>query len=164
MARISSSRVHSLDRLPQPFRSGSAAGCYGVTCAGIMLAGASLFAGGCGSRVTPSTYPVSGVVTFDGVPIEKGDIIFRPTDGKGGADAGVIAAGGFSFRSKPGTKTVEIAAPRQVPGKTTTGIDGKPIPVDEQYIPARYNEKSTLSVEVQKSGRNEFRFELKASD
>ena len=149
MARISSSRVHSLDRLPQPFRSGSAAGCYGVTCAGIMLAGASLF---------------SGVVTFDGVPIEKGDIIFRPTDGKGGADAGVIAAGGFSFRSKPGTKTVEIAAPRQVPGKTTTGIDGKPIPVDEQYIPARYNEKSTLSVEVQKSGRNEFRFELKASD
>jgi hypothetical protein len=162
MAGISTFQGHFLDCSPQPFRTGSAAGCSGVTWAGIMLAGASLFAGGCGSRV--GTYPVSGVVTFDGVPIEKGDIIFRHTDGKAGADAGVIAAGRFSFRSKPGTMTVQIAAPRQVPGKTTTGFDGKQIPVYEQYIPARYNEKSTLSAEVQKSVGNEFRFELKASD
>ena len=164
MARIPTSLGHSLDRLPQPLSSGSPAGCYGVTWAGLMLAGASLFACGCGSRVAPSTYPVSGVVTFDGVPIEKGDIIFRPTDGKVGADAGVITAGKFSFRSKPGTKAVQIAAPREVPGTTTTGIDGKPTPVYEQYIPARYNEKSTLSAEVQKSGGNDFRFELTSAN
>ena len=129
-----------------------------------MLAGATVFAGGCGSRTAPDTYQVSGVVTFDGVPIEKGDIIFRPTDGKVGADAGVITAGKFFFRSKPGTKTVQIAAPREVPGTTTTGLDGKPTPVYEQYIPARYNEKSTLSAEVQKSGGNDFRFELTSAN
>ncbi len=101
-------------------------------------------------------YAVSGKVTLDGEPIPKGHVTFAPVDASLAQDAGPIENGSFSFRASAGEKKVEIFADRPV---------GKPDPVmnvqaRQQYIPARYNEKTELTADVEPGGNNEFVFEL----
>jgi hypothetical protein len=119
---------------------------------------------GCGGGDTgPTTYPVSGKVTVDGEPLAEGNIIFRDAAGKATSGAGMIEQGAFTFETVPGKKAVVITANREIPGKTVAGgAPGEPaVPAVEQYLPAEYNEKTTLEAEVTESGPNEFTFELK---
>jgi hypothetical protein len=51
-----------------------------------------VLAGGCFSS---STGTVSGSVTFNGKPLEKGEIIFSPTGAKGGSAGGQVVAGNY---------------------------------------------------------------------
>src|SRR5690606_23163415 len=53
-----------------------------MTRASILFACLSLGLVGCGAGADgPPMYAVSGLVTFDGQPVEKGRILFRQTDG-----------------------------------------------------------------------------------
>ncbi|WP_298860489.1 hypothetical protein [uncultured Gimesia sp.] len=120
---------------------------------------------GCGgANDGPATFPVSGKVTWDGKPVVEGNIIFRDAEEKTASAAGKIEDGEFSFRAIAGKKTVVITATREVPGKTAVGgaPDEPAVPAIEQYIPADYNEKSTLEAVVSDSGSNEFEFDLKS--
>lgn len=119
---------------------------------------------GCGPG-GPPTYPVTGMVTFEGKPIPDGQIIFFPTEEGLTPDAGPIKDGKFSFVAREGEKRVQIEATREVPGKTIpqppplTGT----IPVTEMYIPEVYNSKSKLRVTVTDSAPdNQFDFDLTA--
>jgi hypothetical protein len=118
------------------------------------LLGAVLPAG-CGPS-GPRTYPVSGAVLFDGKPLPEGHIIFHAAGGDMGADAGMIKNGKYSFRAKAGKKKVAIIASKEIPEKRSP-IMG---PYMENYIPARYNNQTTLTAEVRESGGNEFDFRL----
>jgi hypothetical protein len=120
----------------------------------LALLGPALLAG-C-SPSGPPTYPVSGTVLFDGKPLPRGDIIFHAARGDLGADAGKIKDGKYSFRAKAGKKKVAILASKAVPGKRDP-IMG---PLIENYIPARYNDETTLTTEVRESGENQFDFQL----
>lgn len=117
---------------------------------------------GCnGGSDAPPTFPVSGTVTFDGAPVESGDIHFE-SDVKGEApDSGSIVNGKYSLKAKEGKKKVKITASRAVPGKTTKGAMGEDIVVKEDYIPAKYNTNSELAETVE-AVPNSFDFELKS--
>jgi hypothetical protein len=78
------------------------------TIAAGMLA-ALAFVAGCGE----SSSTISGTVTFNGTPVKKGTISFRPT-GPGQVFASEIKDGAYSApNAKPGQRTVEIRGLRE---------------------------------------------------
>ncbi len=111
---------------------------------------------GCGSG-GPQEYRVTGTVTFDGQPVEKGEIRFVPTGTQGPAYGGAIENGKFECKATEGQKRVEITATREAP---TPAADGLPDYVS--YIPAEYNTQSTLTAEVKPGGDNTLTFDLKS--
>ncbi|NLF73736.1 MAG: hypothetical protein GX575_32275 [Candidatus Anammoximicrobium sp.] len=117
-----------------------------------------LILSGCGGG-GPAEYSVTGTVTFDGQPVEKGEIRFLPAEPGGAAYAGAIVNGTFECKVTEGAKRVEISATREDP---TPAPDGLPNYVS--YIPAVYNTESTLKAEVKSSDGNTFTFDLKSQD
>jgi hypothetical protein len=107
---------------------------------------------GCGSG---GAVPVSGTVTFNGSPVEDGEILLLDPELKNGPDAGKIIKGKFSFKARAGKKRVEIRASREVPSKASTM--GK---VYEDYIPPEFNAQSTLTTEVRPGETNHWEFKL----
>jgi hypothetical protein len=108
---------------------------------------------GCGGD---GKIPVSGTVSWNGTPVEKGHIVFTPVDPAVTPEGSSIADGKFAFRATAGEKKVEIFADRPV---------GEPDPVMKlqryaPYIPTRFNEKTELSVNVEAGGDNVFPFDL----
>jgi len=127
---------------------------------------------GCGGSSGPERASVSGQVTFDGKPIEKGSIAFIPDGTTVGPTAGAIIENGrYKTQSGGGpvlgSHRVEIVAHR--PGKQVevAGIGGAgagpsaagAVQQTEMYIPDQYNTKSTLTVTI-KSGGNAQDFKL----
>ncbi len=112
---------------------------------------------GCGPG-GPRFFDVQGHVTFEGDDVATGDIVFTPQDPRIAPEAGKIRNGRFTARLREGTHRVEI---------TALAIDGKtPIlmgsPLAENFIPARYNERSELTAEVSERGNHDFKFQLHA--
>lgn len=117
---------------------------------------------GCSSAPSgPKTYPVSGTVTFAGLPVEQGKILFRHLAGDERGYSAEIVAGAYEAEVEAGPMRVEITASRVVPGKFTEVNPGEKDPVYEMYIPKQYNAKSVLEIEVAPE-KNEHSFELKA--
>ena len=111
---------------------------------------------GCGSQ-GPKTYEVGGTVTWQDVLIARGDIIFEPVDGSIIPSAGKIVDGKYRMRVTAGWQRVQIHASREVPGKIDPVMHS---PVREDFIPERYNAKTTLKVEVREGGDNHWDFRL----
>ena len=121
---------------------------------GLMCLVPALLAG-CGSSEFETA---TGTVTFDGQPVPEGDIIFQPADPKYGPDAGKIIDGKFTLSVRPGSRKVVIRAVRLVPGKKgPMGEDAH-----EDYIPAQYNDDTTLTADVKSGSKNDFPFPLKS--
>ena len=121
-----------------------------------LLVGALLcVSAGCGGK-GPSTYPVTGTVTFNGTPLDQGQIVLMSADGHSTPTGGAIVDGKFALQSTPGEKTVEITATREAgPVNPTMGQAAR-----EQYIPQKYNVESTLKATVVPAGANAFDFPL----
>jgi hypothetical protein len=108
---------------------------------------------------------VSGTVTLDGQPLEKGMIQFIPAVGRGETQAGApIERGSYSIPKRegpvPGRYMVVITA--SAGGDAAPGsAPGKAVAVPKELIPAEYNTKSTLSFEVKKGEENRGEFQLK---
>lgn len=119
---------------------------------------------GCGGDDPLRRYSVSGTATFDGQPLPEGDIVFLPTDGKARPEGGAIKNGAFTVDMVPGKKRVEIRASRENPGKLIDSMlePGKKVPAREDYIPAKYNDKSELTADVT-SSTPPLKFELKSN-
>lgn len=140
-----------------------------------------LLAGGC-SDGKPRRYEISGSVRFQGQPLDQGSIQFNPQLSGGYSHAGAtdspklspsgapIRKGRFvvpkSHGLAPGTYTVVISS-----GERGTDIrkemdpeqaGGEPYPIARERIPAEYNAKSTLKIEVKDGGPFTFDFDLKA--
>ena len=127
-----------------------------------LLAGSVVILAGCGQG-GPQTFDVSGTVTFDGAPVEQGEIVFRDPAGQEKGYGGIITDGKFSFESSPGKKRVEITAMRVVPGEFDTMNPGEKTPKMEPYIPEKYNGASELTAEVSSSSKT-FNFPLTSGD
>ena len=97
---------------------------------------------------------VSGKVTFDGEPVKMGQVSFEP-QGQGRMGIAQIVDGAYQMPPQqgptPGKYTVRITADRPT-GKTAQApptATGRPAGESyEQYIPAKYNERSELTVEI----------------
>jgi hypothetical protein len=130
---------------------------------------------GCGGGDTgPPRTRVSGQVTFDSKPVEKGTIEFTPIDGTAGDPAqGAIEAGKYDLPAATGPAVkgrykVSISALRPAAGKPLMNpfeAVGVPAPKSLQqmqnYIPAKYNVQSTLTATISEdSSKNHFDFAL----
>lgn len=117
---------------------------------------------GCGSAPGIERAPVSGVVTFDGKPIEKGMIVLIPTGGTKGPSTGAeIKDGAFQIPVAsgpvPGPYMVEVTASRVVGRIEVQGVAGVQGGLSgagtadrlEMYIPAKYNTQTTLKYTVE---------------
>jgi hypothetical protein len=107
---------------------------------------------GCGGS---NLATVQGNVTFDGKPVEQGLIVFEPADGAGPVAGGTIQNGKYRLASEggvvPGKMIVRISAVRATGRKVEAGPPappGKMVDEVSPYIPAIYNEKSTLTIQV----------------
>lgn len=130
----------------------------------------SLLLAGCGGSDGPPTFRVSGKVTLDGQPVNKGQITFKDAAGQTKSMAAEVQNGAYSFLCTAGQKKIEITSLRKVEGKQHKfgGNPGDPIgpnnsaDIYEEAIPAVYNTQTTLEQEVKSSGSNQFNFDLKS--
>ncbi len=121
---------------------------------------------GCGSGLVN----VKGTVTLDDQPVDNGVIVFEPVDRAGPTDGGKLEQGKYRLTGEasvmPGKKIVRITAMRKTGRKHDASMPGsaRRVWVDEleQYIPAVYNDDSTLTCEVVAGKANEHNFELKS--
>jgi hypothetical protein len=136
----------------------------GARLAALIVAAALAALPGCGDTGPRSS--VKGRVTYDGVPVDEGSIAFVPADsGEGRVRAtGAIEDGSYEFDShhgpNPGKYRVEIywwkKTGRQIPSPSGKAFKDE----IEQPVPARYNEQTELTIDVQ-PGRNTCDFDLK---
>ncbi len=120
---------------------------------------------GCGGGLAA----VSGRITFDGQPVEDGEVRLVPTStgaGAGQVTGAAIVQGRYDIPGDkgalPGTYRVEIRAQKKT-GKKLPSIPpatpGTMYDETMQFIPAKYNDQSTLTVDLA-SGNNAKDFEL----
>jgi hypothetical protein len=141
---------------------------------GVVIALAVLpLAAGCGGRASgPSRAAAHGEVRVDDVPLKAGVIRFVP-QAKGPVALTTIKDGRFALSAANGpvlgTNSIEIvAAPAANPLAGATDIRAawtnyaktKQGPPVDTAVPAKYNQRSTLSVEVSAKGPNTFDFQL----
>jgi hypothetical protein len=116
--------------------------------------------GGGGDDLLSKRGSVQGIVTFDGEPVEEGQILFTPTGKEGSVAGSAITDGEYSIPREQGPvagpHSVAITASRKT-GKQIKAMQPAPpgtmIDVKEEYIPAKYNYTTTLSAEI-KAGEN----------
>jgi hypothetical protein len=116
---------------------------------------------GC-APAAPKIAKVTGTVKFDGAPLAKGDIVFASATGGAPAMA-AVANGKFELEAAVGKYRVEVRAMRasKTAPKNTGGPGSENASRDENYIPDRYNDNTTLSAEVLATGSNSIDFDLK---
>jgi hypothetical protein len=122
------------------------------------ILGLPLFAG-CGRD---KLLEISGAVTYEGQPVQKGTIAFLSPEDKGPTAATVIVAGKYSVKVPPGPRIVRIEG-FKVLGQQLLHPNNPSSPkvdVLEPIIPAEYNEKSKLKAEISGNARV-FDFHLK---
>ena len=114
---------------------------------------------GCGPS-GPKLYPVSGTVTFQGKPLDKGFIQFSPKEGSDGTLAGAeIKEGKYSIAKKtgvtPGSYVVRVSS-AVTDAPIDTGAPGEAPPPVADKIPAAFNTESTLTFEAKAQENNVF--------
>lgn len=116
------------------------------------------FMTGCGS----DDVVAKGTVTFDGTPIEMGTITFMPEGGNGPTVGGPITNGKYSVTMTPAKYRVQIIGTKIVgtiiapEGEVDAGQERE---ITEQYVPEKYNRKTTLAADLAKSDKS-LNFEL----
>jgi hypothetical protein len=111
---------------------------------------------GCAKENAPARYPVSGTVTLDKKPLEKGMIFFQVI-ATGEMDAMPVENGAFSGRTGEGERRVEVVSEVSRGEKDFGGMKGE---FRENIIPAKYNVDTTLKATVTAAGPNTFTFDL----
>jgi hypothetical protein len=108
---------------------------------------------------------ISGTVTLDGKPLDHGDITLNPIEA-GPSAGGTITDGVFTIARFAGPSAgkyrVMIMAIRPT-GRRVRDADGPPgstVAELANVIPARYNTRTELEVDVKREGPNQYTFEL----
>ncbi len=129
----------------------------------VTLASTLSFAVGCRDSGPPRA-AVQGNVSWNGAPVDAGTISFIPDAGP--AATAEIVAGKYALAKEEGaifaTHTVQIFGIKNL-GSVEAGPPHPPgtmIDATEQYIPAKFNNATTLTVEI-KDGDNQHDFDLK---
>jgi len=131
------------------------------------LCGALSVSVGCGSN-SGGRVAVSGNVTYDGESLKAGQVVFEP-QGPGRMAIGQLVDGRYSIAAErgpmPGGYVVRITASRPNGEMASAGPTGgnELREVYEQFVPARYNDSSQLSVEIEAQSSVTHDFELHSS-
>lgn len=123
---------------------------------------------GCGGYDSQGRLPVTGRVTLNGIPLERGSIRFEPQDGQQSIVSGaMIVEGQYTIPGEtglpPGKYLVRIHASDSGRRHSSSSADA-PGPdafrvSSTELIPPEFNTKSEQIVEV-RTGRNDFKFDI----
>jgi hypothetical protein len=124
----------------------------------ILAVGCTVLAG-CGSSAQVTA---TGMVTFDGQPVQTGAIVFQPLDQSAAPHGTLVNAGRYAIQCRPGRHRVQIRGTRpmdeaRVP-RTMPRLGSAA--VHEDFIPVSYNTDSTLEVDLVAGRSNVFDFKL----
>jgi hypothetical protein len=120
---------------------------------------AAAFLGGCSRSTGPEMVVVRGTVTYQGKPIEDGEICFVPLgDTKGPTSSASIRNGHYEVLARGGvpvgTHRVEFSAFRIIPNPAPDTRGAAPgEPPKEQCLPEKYNARSELKVTIEPGQR-----------
>ncbi len=104
---------------------------------------------------------VTGTVSVNGQPAEKGSISFIPADGKAQTTGGEIKEGKYSVKVPPGMAKVQIRIPVVDGKKKLYNTPDSPVQDTlKEVLPEKYNNKTELLFDVQ-PGKNEKNWDLK---
>lgn len=121
-------------------RARPAAACWAAGLLAVLVAGCS---------DGPKTATVTGVVKVAGKEADKGAIIFVPADGKGQPTGADIAPDGrYTAKVQLGAMKVEVRVSKVAGKKALYGKDGPYREIYEEVLPARFNEKTELTLDV----------------
>ncbi len=133
-------------------------------CALFIVSMSCLLTSGCGSD-GPQKFAISGQVSYDGQPVNNGNIGFVPTEASTDKAVGAdVVDGRYEIPRyegpHQGTYKVVIYAERPS-GRKLQADEGSSERIDElvQYIPEIYNSRSTLTVEIS-GDRDDLNFDL----
>lgn len=126
---------------------------------------------GCGER-PPTRSIVNGTVSYQGKPVEFGDIVFKPRSADAGKwfAQGKISGGKYTLDAEHGPLAGENLV--QIYGYKMTGrkrldiagksLSEKPQMINElvPYIPEKFNEASELTVEIKPGNNDKLDFSL----
>jgi hypothetical protein len=132
----------------------------GRTRAILILPAALVACLGCGEPNPLGRRAVHGAVTYQGKPIDYGAIQFAPEDPQHGVGSGaMIENGKYQIKASqglpPGSYHVMISAPDRGKQEKVEGPPGDERTLAIERIPAKYNLKTTLKLEVPK-GRSSY--------
>lgn len=115
---------------------------------------------GCGPK--DGLTPVSGTITLDGQPLEKGTVNFAPKGGPGTATGAPIENGKYEARVSPGKMAVTIYAQKTVPieNPTPEQVERGITETTEDIVPAKYNRASTLEADIVEGQKDPVDFAL----
>lgn len=104
---------------------------------------------GCGHG--DGKFLLEGTATWNGEPIADGDLELQPADGKGQIDGAEIKNGRFKLLTSAGPKKVSVFARKQVGMTEPTERIPNPEPIQHQFLPLKFNDRTEIEREV-KSG------------
>lgn len=105
-------------------------------------------AAGCGDA-GPERGTVKGTITINGKPTASGAIAFMPVSGMAPTAGGKIVDGRYSVDVPLGTSKVAIRVAKVVGQRKLYDHPDSPVqPVMEEVLPAKFNERTELTIEV----------------
>lgn len=108
---------------------------------------------------------ISGAVTVDGAPLQKGNLSLQPTEQQPTSSGAPIVDGKYTIARDqglvPGKYRVSINAAVPGTGGEASEMPGMPPKPAKEMIPAKWNTESEQSIEVKKEGPFVFDFEVK---
>ncbi len=113
----------------------------------------SLLLGCPATRPDAATYSVSGTVNLDGQPMPDGEITFISAE-LGEFNILEIKDGKYSGEVSAGKRKVEIRAFKEEKARAAGGMEVEGTS-RVNYIPAKWNAESALTVEIKADGPNE---------
>ena len=119
-----------------------------------LLAALPIFFTACGGG--EKLYEVTGAVSYQGTPVEKGTISFRSENAKLPPCGATIENGKYKCMVRKGKMTVQITGSRQVQNKKK---EDQGLILWEDFIPEKYAKDSTQTVEITGSQTKDFHLE-----
>lgn len=122
---------------------------------------------GCGPAAnSDGRKAVTGNISLNGAPIQSGSIRFEPESGQT-ASGSTIAEGKYEIPADkglmPGKYRVFINATEpDSDQRSVEDLMNNPGPPKKELIPAKYNKKSEVTIEVTKEGPNQFDFPIES--
>ncbi len=121
---------------------------------------------GCGGD-SLGRHAISGAVTVDGAPLQRGNVGFQPVEKTSTTSGGaVVTDGKYSIPRDKGLPTgkyqvrINAAAPGTGSAAAGSAPPGAPEAPPQELIPPDWNEKSEHTIEVTDKGPNTFNFEV----
>lgn len=107
---------------------------------------------GCSPENSLGRQPISGTISVNGQPLSLGSILFAPNDPGGVSSGAEIENGTYSIPAHQGlttgSYTVRIYATDEEAEQVAPTLPGPGVKTQPELIPAAYNMKSKLTLEV----------------